>query len=328
MKFIELAKSLKETLAPVYLVEGEEAYFRDHAVSGIREACALLQPSLNDMRVEGETLKGDRLVSFRDELYTLPFLDGKRLVRVYEFYPSEKEWESVLKAYAEKPCETTVLVIVNSGKRANAAELKRKGGVTYVDCSREDEETLARWLYGVTKRAGLAMDADAATLMVRYCAQDAARMKAETEKLKHLLGEGGRVTRETVERYVPKDVEYKIYELTQAASQGNYTAFCEILHDLQLKGYDENAALASLTSHYRTLSEIADMEGTDAEIARALNMKSAYPVKKNRELVDRMGAGRAREIYTRLYELSCGTKSGVYTKAGALTAAIAKIFFG
>ena len=328
MKFVQLAKSLKETVAPIYLVEGEEVYFRDHAVSGIREACALSQPALNDTRVEGETLKGERLSAFRDELYTLPFLDSKRLVRVYEFYPTEREWESVLKKYAEKPCETTVLVIVNGGRKANTAEMRKKSGVTLVDCSREDEETLSRWLYGVMRRSGLEVDADAASLMVRYCANDAARMKKETEKLKLLLGAGGRVTRETVESFIAKDAEYKIYELTQAASQGNYSAFCEILSDLRLKGYDENAALSSLTSHYRTLSEIADMVGTDAEIAKALNMKSAYPVKKNRELVARMGKERAREIYARLYELSCGARSGAYQKTNALYAAIAKIFFG
>ena len=77
MKFVQLSKSLQEVLQAIYLVEGEEAYFREHAVKSIREACALSQPMLNDVRVEGETLKGDRLVSFRDELYALPFFDEK-----------------------------------------------------------------------------------------------------------------------------------------------------------------------------------------------------------------------------------------------------------
>ena len=39
MKFVQLAKHLQtEPLAPVYLIEGEEAYFRDHAVESIRAA--------------------------------------------------------------------------------------------------------------------------------------------------------------------------------------------------------------------------------------------------------------------------------------------------
>ena len=179
MKFTQLAKSLKEGLAPVYVIEGEEAYFRDSAVAAIRSACALQNPMLNDARYEGENLKGEGLAALVRDLWTLPFLDGRRLVRACEFYPTEREWEGVLKAYCAAPCPSTVFLIVNGGKKAGAAQLSRKAGVVYVDCSREDEETLSRWLFGVARRAGLVMDADAAQLMVRYCARDAARMKAE-----------------------------------------------------------------------------------------------------------------------------------------------------
>ncbi len=327
MKFVRLAASLKEKIEPVYLVEGEEIYFREHAVKSIREACKLTQPLLNDVRVEGETLKGDRLFSFRDELFALPFFDEKRLVRVYDFYPTEKEWESALKGYAEKPCPSTVLVIVNGGKKANAADLKKKSGVTHVDCGREDEETLARWLFTLMRREGLSPDADAAGLMVKYCACDAARMKKETEKLKALLGEGGRVTRGVVEEQVAKDAEYKIYELTQAASRGNYAVFSEILSDLLDKGYDESSALSALTSHFKTLSEVAKMRGSDAEIGKTLGIKP-YAVQKNRELVSRLGRERTESLYRELYALGCGMRSGQCTKSAALKAAVAKIFFG
>ena len=197
MKFVQLAKSLGE-LAPIYLIDGEEAYFRDLAVKQITAACGITRPALNDVRIEGETLKGDRLVSFRTDLYTLPFLDGRRLVRVYDFYPSERDWAQ-LSPYAESPCPSTVLLIVNGGKRANAADLRRKKGLTLVDCARESEEALSKWLFGMLKRKGLSADIDALTLMVRYCSFDAARMAKECEKLALYLGEGGRVTGRVVE---------------------------------------------------------------------------------------------------------------------------------
>ena len=327
MKFVELAKSLKEKILPAYYIEGEEAHFRDHAVESIRAALSLAQPALNDMRIEGETLKGEKLYSFRDALYTAPFFDNYRLVRAYGFYPTEREAETVIKPYLEKPCPSTVLVIVNESKRANAADFRRKAGIAFVDCSRESEETLSKWLFGVMRRMGLAVDADAVTLTVRYCAQDAARMKREAEKLLLLLGEGGRVTRKEIEEHVAKDTEYKIYELTQAASRRNFTEFSEILDDMMKKGYDENAALASLCSHFKTLYEVSAMRGSDAETAKVLGMKP-YAVQKNRELAARLGRERVREAYLRLYELSSGSKSGLYTKTGALNAAIAEIFFG
>ncbi|MDE5896344.1 MAG: hypothetical protein K2H43_00855, partial [Clostridia bacterium] len=198
MKFTELAKSLKEGIASVYLIEGEEAYFRDHAVEAIRAACDITQPVFNDVRFDGETVKAD-FARFVNDLSTFPFFDAKRLVRVYGLHPTEREWERFLGPYAENPCPTTVLVIVNSAKKSGSAELKRKKGITFVDCGRESEETLARWLFGVMRKSGLNVDADAASLMVRYCARDAARMKKETEKLSALLGGGERVTRAVVE---------------------------------------------------------------------------------------------------------------------------------
>ena len=326
MKFVQLQKSLQEQLYPVYLIEGEETYFSEHAVENIRAACNLSQPLLNDVREEGENLKGDKLISFRDGLYTLPFLDEKRLVRVYNFFPTEKEWEGIFKSYVQNPCPSTVLVIVNSGKKPNTADLKKKSGVTLVDCSRADEETLTKWLFSLMRREGLVADADAVGMMVRFCALNAARIRSETEKLKLLLGEGGKVTRQIVEEHIERDTEYKIYELTQAASRGDFTQFSEILNDLLKKGYDESKALASLTAHYKTLTQIAGMSGTDAEIAECLGIKP-YAVYKNRELLRRMGKEKARSYYLELYELSCGLRSGMYTQTGALTAGIAKIFF-
>ncbi len=323
MKFTQLAKSLEEGIAPVYLVEGEESYFRDHAVESIRAACNISQPLLNDMRFEGETLKGDKLSAFRDGLYSFPLFDEKRLVRVYEFYPSEREWEQLQK-YIDAPCPSTVLVIVNGGKKGT--DLKKKKGLAYVDCSRADRDTLSRWLFHLMKKSGLVPDGDAMELMVKFCAQDAARMKKETEKLRLLLGEGGRVTCAAVEEYIAKDAEYKIFELTQAASKGNYTLFSEILSDLMQKGFDENAVLSSLTSHFKTLLEVSRVRGTEEAVGKKLGMHP-YSVRANREVARRLGEKRTEELYRALYSFTAQMRGGMYLKTGAMQAAIAKIFF-
>ncbi len=325
MKFLDFAKNIKEGIDPAYLVEGDEAYFRERVVDTLRSEC-IAQPSLNDVRLEGEELKGEKLSAFRDSLYVLPFLSDRRMVRVYNFYPTEKEFESVLKPYLENPCPSTLLLIVNVGKKAGAVDLKRKKGLTLVDCARESEEIVSKWLYGTFKRNGLLADSDAVSRMVRYCSCDCARLKQEIDKFRYLLGEGGRVTSELVEAHVVKDVEYKIYELTQAAARRSFTAFTEIALDLMKKGYDEHALLASLTSYYRTLYEVSSLRGSDGEVASKLSMKP-YAVQKNREQASRMGAERVQAYYLALYSLSCGAKSGVYTKEGALFQAIAKIFF-
>ena len=316
---------MQENVQNIYLIEGDDAYFRDSAVAAIREACAVTQPLMNTALFEGDTLKGDALSSFLGSLYTPPLFDERRFVRVNGLYLTEHEW-SAIKSYFDKPCPSTVLVVVNTLKK-QGVDLKRKSGVTYIDCSRADEETLGRMVFSALRKAGLKPDNDAVGLMVRYCVQDAARLMSEIKKLVSLLGEGGVVTRQVVEDYVPKDTEYKIYELTGAASRKNYDAFMQIMYELLEKGFDEIALLSSLCSHYRTLCEIASSKESDAALAQILNLK-AFAVTKNREAVARLGAGRVRELYQKLYALSCGSKSGIYNKSGALTAAVANIFFG
>ncbi len=325
MKFVQLARSLQEEgVAPVYLIEGEEAYFRDRAVKAIREACGITQPALNDVRYEGESVKED----LSAQLFTMPFLDEKRLVRIYNYFPSEKEWERLFAGYCAAPCPTTVLLFVNAGTGAGKkADLKRKKGVTFVDCAKEDEPMLSKWVFGMCKRAGIVADGDAAVLLVRFCNYDAARMALELNKLALLLGPGGRMTRAVVEENVAKDVEYKLFELTDAVARKNQTDFCVILSDLLEKGYDESAVLSVLTNYFGTLREVSNMKGSDEDVAKALGMKR-YPVQKNREAAAAMGAARVDEMYLACYRLGADMRSGLIGKSGALSAAVAKIFFG
>ena len=324
MKFVQLAKSLKEEgLAPVYLIEGEEAYFRDRAVAAIREA-ALTPPSLNAVRYEGEAIKNADLSGI---LFTLPFFDERRIVRIAEYYPTEKEWEKVLGPYCAAPCATTVLLIVNAGMGSKKTDIKRKKGVTFVDCGREDEPMLSRWVFGMFKRLGITPDGDAVSLLVRFCNYDAARMSLEISKLALLAGEGGRVTRALVEENVARDVEYKIFELTDAVARRNYSDFNVILADLLQKGFDESAALGALTNYFKTLKEVSGMRGSDDAVAAALGMKR-YPVQKNREAAAKLGAARVDELYLTCYRLGADMRSGRTSKTGALSAAVAKIFFG
>lgn len=186
---------------------------------------------------------------------------------------------------------------------------------------------LAKWLMGTARRAGVSFEGDAVSLMIRYTNFDAARMNLEVKKLALLYGEGAKISRAAVEEHVAKDVEYRAYELSQAASSGNKNGFFTILHDLMEKGFDENDALSVLVSHFRSLAEIAGMGGSDEAIGKALGLHP-YAVKKNREVLSRLGKDRARSLYLRLYTLSADMRSGLFTKSGALEGAIAEIFFG
>lgn len=319
MKFTELNKTLKTSLDPVYLLEGEEAYFSDHAKEQILCACKIAYPALNLVSYEGEAFLKDPTLF--DRLYTLPMFDEKRAVVLSEYYPSEKEFEAHLKPYLDAPSPSCVLLIVN--KKKGAFDLKRRGA-TYVDCSRADEETLSRWLFRLFEKLSLKAEPEACELVVRYCAQNAARIRLEAEKLKLLLKEGELVDRTIVEEHIEKDAEYKIYELTQAASRGNFAQFSSILFDLLEKGSDELSLLSALTAHFKTLCYLSRLKCGDEEAAKLLSMKP-YAVKKNREIL--RGGKNFEPLFQKLYALGCLSREGKVQKRGALLCAIDEIFF-
>lgn len=329
MKFTALKKHLQsEGVQPIYLLEGEELYFRDKGAEMIRSAC-LSQPQLNYVSFDGAAAKGDKIARIAEAVYSLPFLSEKRVVLVSEFYPTEREYETYLKPLFEKPVETTAFLIVNTGMgkpKSGGCDWKKKPNVTFVDCSRADEQDAVKWVYLTFRHAGIAADGKVCADIVRYCNGNMARIAGETEKLKAYADGGESITSEIVDALVYRDSEYKLYELSQAAARKDYTRFVQIMDGMVGKGYDENAFLNALCSHFRTLFEVASYKGSDMQAAQALGMKE-YAVRKSREQASRFSTDALGGYYADLYEALATARAGEITFSAALETAIGKIFF-
>lgn len=329
MKYVELKKHLEERgILPIYLFEGEEGYFLDGGTKMLLSRFSL-DKTLDYASFDGATLKGEKIKSLVSAAEAFPFLSEKRVVRVTEFYPTEKEYESFLKKYFENPSPSSLLIIVNSQKgKKDAAKLSGKANVTSVDCSRADEDTVKKWIYLTAKRAGVYADGIVCDRIASYCTGDMSRISKETEKLlSYCTGRGEtKITDELVDAIVYPDAEYKIFELSSALSRKNYSAFSKIVADLLSKGNDELSLLSSLAYHFKSLYETSVSRGSDKEIALALGMKE-YAVKKSREQATRLGRERALSSYLLLYDFVSGVKNGTYTPQSALKTATASLFF-
>lgn len=329
MKYTELKKRLDEHgVEPVYLFEGEEGYFR---FGGVNAVCARLHldKTLDYASFDGATLKGDKINALVAALSAFPFVSEKRVVKVTEFYPTEKEYESYLAKLFAAPPTTSTLIIVNATKgKKECAKLAEKPNVTYVDCARADEESVKKWIYVTAKRAGVYVDGVTCGKLASYCTTDMSRISKETEKLLTYCTCNGlnRITDELVDEIVYPDAEYKIYELSGALSRKNYTSFVKIANDLQAKGFDELALLSSLCYHFRDLYDCATTKGTNAEAAAALSMRE-FAVKKNREQTAKLGTSEALKCYRLLYEKISAVKSGACTPPSAWKTTVAQLFF-
>lgn len=329
MKYVDFKKFTDENGAcPIYLFEGEEVYFREKGEALIKSRF-LQEPTLDYSAFEGASLKGDKLSLLIDAVNSYPFMSERRVVKVTEFYPTEKEYEGYLKKLFEAPPTASILLIVNSSKgKAGTASLAKKPNVTFVDCSRSDEETIKKWIYLTCKRAGVYADGITCGKLAAYCIYDMSRISMETEKLlSYCLSMGlDRLTDEIVDALVYPDTEYKKYELANALARKNYSAFMRILGDLLAHGYNETELLSSLASYFKTLYEVAISKGSDGEIAAALGLKE-YAVKKNREQAAKFTKEQLLDFYNAVYGGISAIKCGELTPSAALKAVTAKLFF-
>ncbi len=329
MKYIDFKKFTDENGAkPVYLLEGEEGYFREKGEELLKTRF-LEQPTLDYISFDGSELKGEKIKALTDALNCFPFASQKRVVRATEFYPTEKEYESYLKKTVENPPPSGMLIIVNQGKgKAGSAVLSKKTGITFVDCGKSDEETIRRWIYLTCKRAGVYADGVVCAKIAAYCVCDMARIAKETEKLLICCEGMGQtaLTDALVDEMIYPDSEYKIYELANALARRNYTEFIRISEELQAKGFDPIALLSALASYFKGLYEASTTRGNDGEAAALLGLKE-YAVKKNREQASKFSKKELFEHYQKIYQAVSRIKSGEITPDSALKKVIAGLFF-
>ncbi len=330
MKYVEFRKFTDENGAkPIYLFEGEEAYFREKGEQLLKSRF-LQEPTLDYAAFDGNTLKGDRIKELSDAVNSFPFASMKRIVRVSEFYPTEKDFETYLKPLFDNPPSDGVLLIVNSAKpKAGSASLAKKNNVTYVDCSRSDEETIRKWIHVTCKREGVYADAVTCGKLAAYCNFDMARISKETEKLLCYCQaeQVSKLTDELVDALVYPDSEYKIYELTNALARKNYGEYVRISAELMVKGFNETSLLSTLASYFRNLYETSLLSGGDKEVAATLGIKE-YAAKKNREQASKFGKNKLLEIYDGIYGALSSVKCGKLTPQAALKTVSTQLFFG
>lgn len=322
MKFTELKNDIQEGARSIYLLEGDDAYFRIKGEEMIKSAFVQM-PELNFTTLDGEALKGNSLSQLIAAVESVPFMSEKRLVKVMEFHPGENDFEKLKKTFENFPKETILLIVNSEGKKG--VDLKRKSYVTYVDCSCSDEETVTKWAYITLRNAKIATSVEACTRIARYCQCNMSRVALEVEKLIDYKKEG-ELSCEEVDALVYKDTDYRIYEMTNAVSRRDYNTFCSIESELCRKVGDETSLLSGLFSYFKNLLTIISSDENDKQLSEILKMKE-YGVKRSREQAKTIGEDKLKNLVSCIYSAISDIKCGNLTPHSALQAVNGKIFF-
>lgn len=324
MKYTELKNSIAEGAKNIYLLEGDDAYFRMKGEEQILSAF-LQMPELNFTSFDGETLKGNGITALVSAVKNYPFMAGKRIIKVSGFYPNENEYETYLKPLFEDFPPTSILIIVNVGGK-KGVDLKRKHAVTYIDCNRADTDTVAKWAYITLRRAGVSASTAACESIAEYCLCDMARVSSEVQKLIDYKGGEGTLSQSEVDALVYKDADYRLYELTNCVARKDFTGFMRIADELMDKSGDEMFILNGLFNYFKNLLTILTSRDSVSALAELLKMKE-FAVKKNREQAAAIGERKLAHMTAYLYARISDVKCGRLTPRNALQTAESCIIF-
>ena len=315
MRFENLKKSLTESISPVYLIEGEDAFFRERASELIKKA-TLKEPDINYTRFSGADLKVDTDKLLMD-MHSFPFMSEYRVVEVFDWQPTAAEIKGSLKAYFDSPDPTTVLIIVNKAKSDN---LKKQNNVCLVECNKADLDLITRYIRSKALAEKLIVSNSVCKKIADYSLNDMAKIDGEVNKLIDYCRGEAEISDEAGEKVVTKETDYKIFEIIGFIARKNYAKAYEVLKDFVTPS-DKQSIITSLYYHFRRMFYAKVHGGDHVELARLLG-DHEYVVRKAKEQSSAFSAKRLKDITEKLGGLDAKFKRGELTVDGAFDIAV------
>lgn len=319
MRIEELKKSLGESVAPLYVIEGDDAYLRELAVREIKQKC-LNGSDIDFCVLEGSNVKQSPEL-LTEALVQYPFLAEKRVVLVRDYSPTAAELKTKRFDVFNDPPDFSVAVIVNSSP---CEALKKLPCVTVVDCSKASSAVIARYVRVTLKKSGVAISEQNAALLADYCLNDMARVCGETEKLAAYCLNGGEVTAEDIESLVTRDVDYRIYEMTEKLALKKTDEALDILNDMLKKNAEPQKLYSSVYYYFRRLFFCAVSDKSAGELAKSFGIKE-YAVTKSMAQAKKIGARKLKNTISAFERFDEAFKSGKLSIDNALFISVFKI---
>lgn len=286
----QLGKHLQGSLAPVYVVSGDEHLLCQEACDAIRAACR--QQAFSERQVLsvesgfdwGQLLEAGANLSLFAERRLLE-------LRIPSGKPGDKGAAALLH-YLARPAEDTVLLISlpkldgSTQKTKWAKALIDGKDVQFLQVWPVDAAQLPQWIRQRLSQAGLAADQEAVELIAARVEGNLLAAAQEIEKLK-LLAEDGRVTADTVQAAVADSARYDVFGLIDAALQGHPEHSLRMLEGLRGEGIEAPVILWALARELRLLANIAQQYAQGVPLECAFSQARPPVWDKRRPLVSK-----------------------------------------
>ncbi len=251
---VELERSLRQGLDPLYLLVGPERYLRREAVQSITDA-AMSTTLIREFNDASFSLLTDSVRSAIAAAEQLPMMSERRVVRVRDFARLRDADEDVLIHYLSNPAPTTVMIFsaddLDKRKKSTKALLD---ACTVVDFSPLKDSEAKAWAKSYLKSVKTAADDPVLSEIVNLVGTDVQTLSNEIDKLASAAAETGRITMEMVDGLIGRTRELSNFELGDHLLSSNRKRAMETLHRLLDDGAEPVMLIGLIAGNYHRLA--------------------------------------------------------------------------
>ncbi|MGH8494659.1 MAG: DNA polymerase III subunit delta [Gammaproteobacteria bacterium] len=272
----KLPARLSRSLAPVYLVSGDEPLLVGEACDAIRAAARVAGFTERTVHVAE---RGFDWAALESSSANLSLFAEKRILEIR--LPTGKPGTAGGAALAElaelRPPDTLLLVVTPKLDSRTPVWAKRldAAGVA-VQVWPVDAPRLPRWIDARMRSHGLQPEREAVALLAERVEGNLLAASQEIEKLLLLAGPGP-VDVETVRRAVADSARFDVYQLGDAALAGEPARALRILDGLRAEGVEPPLVLWALARELRSLATAACQMRAGRTADQALAAARVWP---------------------------------------------------
>ena len=253
----DLASHLARSLAPVYVVHGDEPLFTMEAGDAIRAAARTAGASERDVLVAEPGFRWDAFVAANANM---GLFGERRLIDLR--IPSGKpgaDGARALEAYAANPGADDVLLVTmprldRAAQSSSWYAALAAAGVA-IAVYPLDRDELPAWIAARLARQKQRAPADTLAFLASRCEGNLLAARQEIEKLALLLPEG-ELAQSDVERAVADVARYDVFELSEAWLAGESARALRVLSVLQAEGQGLPLLVWQLTEDVHALAAV------------------------------------------------------------------------
>lgn len=267
----QLSSHLKNSLAPCYLVTGDEPLLVGEALDSIREAARARGFGNRELHVATTGFDWAQLTASTGNM---SLFAEQRIVelRLPTGKPGRAGGQAIVELVAQAGPELLFIVtgpkLDSSTSRSSWAKALDKHGVSLPIWPVAVRE-LPGWIANRMRQAGLQPDREAVAMIADRVEGNLLAAGQEIEKLRLLLGEG-KVTARDVNEAVANSSRYDVYKLTDAAIAGDARRAVRILGGLRAEGVEPVIVMWAITRELRTLATLDDAVRQGQDLGSAM----------------------------------------------------------